>query len=98
VSEDLAHARPDWTNRRRVVSCSLLHAAGLAWASLAAAVALAWTERFGGLIATMLLTTFAIVAAFAAIVIGSYVFGAAWEGSRFMQLLTELRPAPAKGE
>jgi hypothetical protein len=95
MATDTDSAKPDWTNRRRVIFCALRHDLGAFWALLIGAFALAVADKFDGWIATFTLCAMFTVAAHSVLIIGSYVFQASWEGAKFMDFLASIKPSVA---
>ena len=85
-------AKPDWTNRRKVVFCGLRHMMALSWAIVAGALALAAFGKLDFWPGLFAILAFFTVAGLSAMIIGSYVFGASWEQRDFLNFLTSIRP------
>jgi len=82
--------RGSWKNRRRIIFCALRSCVGALWFQLTTAVALAYGGMFNAWVASFYMVSFPATLAFAAMIVGSYVFGAAWDDKNFMNMLGRL--------
>ena len=97
-SDHIKKAKPDWSNRRKIVICNLRHCMFMMWACVIASVALAWFGKLDWNATLILGTAFVVTAGEGVLVVGSYVFGASWESAKFMDLLTALKPGVTVNE
>lgn len=88
--------RPRWTNRRRVIFCSLHNDHLIMWVVLLVSCVLTVCDKMNVSIASILITF--VVAAYgrSLLVIGSYVFGAVFDDKNFMNAL-KIKPAESEG-
>lgn len=88
--KQVSNLKQDWKNRRPLIYWVCASMIALLAASLGTSVFLAAIGKFGVIISTFF-TVLVICAFFTLLaVVGSYVFGAAWENANFLKLVPQL--------
>jgi hypothetical protein len=82
-------------HRRQVVFCNLRHNMAMLWALTLGSFALAYLDKFTPIVGTFVGFAFLAVAGESVLVIGSWVFGAAWEARKYFEMLKGSPDEPA---
>lgn len=89
--------KPTWEHRRKTIFRTLACDMAALWFCLIASVLLARIDQFEGPISVFMVTVVVAVIGRGVLVIGSYVFGAAWDDRNFMNMLSGLRGGGSEG-